>query len=138
MTKELFIKFKNELKKENKWFETCSFCMTKRQEALHTATIQLVGNFPYEWQIEQHQKSIERVQEYDTWTQEEKDSNKEYGLKMIQKYQDRLNKYGTPENEANSRFDSLRDSKAFKKLEDIGVSVELVLEGNVFTARLHW
>lgn len=138
MTKEQFTQFKKEIKKENHWFDTCAFYMTKRQEALHTATIGLVGNFAYERQIEYYRNSIEKVNRYDTWTQEEKERHEKYSLERIANYEKRLAEFSNPENEANHRIEQLKNTNAFKKLEALGVSVELVLMDNVYTARFHY
>ena len=138
MTKKDFEQFKKAIKKENEWFDSCAFYMTKRQEALHTATVALVGNFSFEKCIEYERDSIEKVNSYETWTSEEKKNHENRGLKTIAKYQERLDNFGTPENEAKYRFEQLKNSQAFKKLSDLGVSVELTLEGNLFYARFHY
>ena len=139
ITKKDFEQFKKAIKKEDKWFDTCAFYMTKRQELLHTATVTLVGNFSYESQIKYYKDSIERVDGYDTWTQEEKDKNREYCLNNIQKYEDRLATYGTPEEEAQVRFEQLKNTNAFKKLAAMGVTIELVLDSkDCYSARFHY
>ena len=138
ITKKDFEQFKKEIKKEDKWFDHCSFYMTKRQEALHTATVQLVGNFSFERDIESSKEAIKQVNSYDTWTQEEKDRSNEYYLRRIARYEARLAQFGTPEREAKARFEQLKNTNAFKKLASLGVRVELELIDCVYTARFHY
>lgn len=136
MTKQEFTKFKKEIRKEIEWFNGCPFYMNSRQEALHTATVELVADLPYEGEIEYHKKSIEKVNGYTSWTDEEKARHEAYLLKMIEKYQNRLNQFGTPANEAQYRFQQLKDSKAFQKLN--GVEVELVYENRGYYGRFYY
>ena len=139
ITKKEFEQFKKDIKKEDKWFDTCSFYMTKRQETLHTATVALVCNLSYENQIKHYKDSIAKVNSYDTWTQEEKNHHRDSCLSRISNYEERLAKYHTPENEAKARLEQLKNTNAFKKLASMGVTVELVLDSmNCYIARFHY
>lgn len=125
MTKLEFTQFKKEIRKEIPEFQTHDFYMTKKQEALHTATICVASKISYEREIEYYKEHISSYQgcKYDAYY-------------YINKFQSKLEKYGTPYNYALAMMKEMINSQAFKKLND--VRVEVVEQSNCYYIRLYY
>ena len=104
---------KKELKKESGI--TYGFSMTAKQLNNRTATYCVCNDSPYEEEIKREQKSMERIQSYDSWTAEEKANSCARSEENIAYYRAQLEAYGTKENKVIIELEQLLASKAFKK-----------------------
>jgi hypothetical protein len=100
------------------------FTMTAKQIKNRTATFCICNVIPYEEEIERLQRTMEKVQGYTTWTDEEKARSKERDLQTLAVYEEGLAKYGTKENEAETVTAQIVNSKAFKKFQEEVGAVE--------------
>ena len=110
--------FKKEAKKELSFGINGCCYMTAKQIAARTATIFLTADWEYDKAIAYHLNSIERVNGYNTWTEEEKKHHEEYELRMVEYYKRLQATYSTPGKEAEAKAEEIRNSKAFQKLSD--------------------
>lgn len=122
--------FKKAVQKETGIDLTGCCYMNAKQIANGTATICLVNDIDYDREIARELSSIEKVNGYDTWTNEEKQNHERRSLSAIAFYEARKAEFGTKENEAKVEFDQITGSKAYKVLKEaIGienVALELV------------
>ena len=120
--KSAWNKFKKDVQKETGIDLTGCCYMNAKQIENRTATICLVNDIDYDREIARERRSIEQVNGYETWTDEEKQSHERRSLESIAFYEARKAEYGTKENEAQVEFDQITNSKAYKVLaEAIGI-----------------
>lgn len=93
------------------------FYLNAKQEKNRTATYCVWSTAPYETRITNTLKSIEKVQTYDSWTDEAKENSKQRGLEFIERMKAKIEKYGTPLNQARMELEAIRNSAAFKKFQ---------------------
>ena len=89
------------------------YCKAKQIEN-RTATLLVCNDIPYEDEIASAKAMDERVQSYDTWTDESKARHHSYALDAIARYQARLDKYGTKQGELIAVLHALQGSKSFQ------------------------
>jgi hypothetical protein len=137
--------FKKEAKKEITFDMTGDCYMNKKQIENGTATIVLCNDIEYDTDIAHYKMYIDRVNAYETWTDDEKKRNEEYNLDNIRRIERSKNRYGSKVKEAEIKYSEIVNSPSFKKLvKTIGVSaVEMELarkwEGlNVYQVRIHY
>lgn len=122
--------FKKEVAKEVSFSVSGSCYMNKKQIENRTATILICNDIEYDDEIKYYRASIERVNGYDSWTDEEKKRNEESQLAEISKNEALKAAYGNKACEAREKAAEIQNSKAYGKLvEAIGIShfeVELV------------
>lgn len=123
--KKAFETFKKDLAKETNI--KGGFTMSAKQIKLRTATYLSTSLTPFEDQIARVLRDDERVQGYDTWTDEEKGRHHNEALSTVAWYKERLEKFKTPRNLATYEMCSIVASEAFRKLQDeIGqISVDM-------------
>ena len=118
---------KKEIKKE--LGTTYGFTMNKKQIENRTATACICNNISYEREIAHAYNSIERIQAYDTWTEQEKADNKERNEQLIARYNEKLAQFGTKENEAITSLNQIENTKAYKKfVATMGGDVTMTIE----------
>ena len=137
--------FKKEVKKEVSFDMTGDCYMNKKQIENGTATICLCNDIEYDREIDRVMKRIAKVNDYDSWTAEEKKNSEIRDMEEVRKYETLKATYGTRSNEAVTKFAEITETKAFKKLtEIIGITrteKELVKkwEGlSVYQIRIHY
>lgn len=137
--------FKKETKKEISFDMNGCCYMNAKQIANGTATICLCCDIEYDDEIKHHRNSIEKVNGYDTWTDEEKKRNEAHNMEMIAHYEHLKATYGDRANEAGTKAAEITNSAAFNKLaKAIGIQhfeVEFIKkwEGlNAYQIRIHY
>ena len=119
--KKAWEQMKKEIKKETGIYG--GFTMNQKQIKNRTATYCICNVIPYEEEIAQCKSTDEKVQGYDTWTETEKANSHEHAMNTIKRYQEKLAKYGTKENEAEMVTKEIINSKAFQKFQKaVGVT----------------
>ena len=108
--------FKKEIDKELTFSLKGACYMNAKQIEKRTATIGLCIDLSYEAEIDMFYKSIERVNAYTTWTDEEKKRSEEHNLEWIKLFELKKATYGTKANEAKVKYEAITNSKAFQKL----------------------
>ena len=107
--------FKRELKKELPETERVGFYMSVKQIKNNTATMCLCSTISYEEHIAMAEASIKKVSAYESWTPEEKARNRAYNEERIAHFTERLERYGTMQNECNVVGRQIINSRAFQK-----------------------
>lgn len=137
--------FKKEAKKEISFDLTGRCYMNAKQIESHTATIALCNDIEYDNEIACCVRSIERVNAYTSWTDEEKKNSEERNRESIEQYESLKAAYGTRANEAEVKYTTITESKAYKKMaKAIGIKnadLELVhkWEGlNLYQIRINY
>lgn len=137
--------FKKEIAKEMTFGMTGTCYMNAKQIKNGTATIGLCIDKEYDDEIAWYLNSIERVNAYTTWTDEEKKNSEASSREIIKCYENKKVTYGTPANEAQIKSEAILNSKAFKKLAaTIGIhntELELASIGggiNDYKLRIHY
>lgn len=137
--------FKKEAKKEITFNMTGDCYMNKKQIENGTATITLCNDVEYDADIANYKKTIELVNAYDSWTDDEKKRSEEHNLDMIRRVEYGKNLYGTKASEAKAKYTEIVNSRSFKKLvETIGVrdvEMELVSKWagmSLYQVRIHY
>lgn len=120
--KKAFEQFKKELKKETGIFG--GFVMNRAQIAKGTATKLVCNTISYEKEIEEVVYYDEKVQGYETWTDEEKARRHTRNLERIAYLNGEIEKYGTKTNFANDEVERIVNSKAFQKFSETAGGVK--------------
>ena len=130
--KKAFEIFKKEIAKECGF--NGGFTMSKKQIELRTATFLVNNIISFEEEIKKQQESDERVQGFNSWTDEQKAKHHEYCMDNIRFYEKQKEKWGTKANEFSRKMKMLEESKAFAKLQDtIGeITLSAELKENFF------
>ena len=137
--------FKKEAKKEITFDMTGDCYMNKKQIENGTATITLCNDIEYDADIANYKETIDRVNSYDSWTDDEKKRSEEHNLDMIRRVEYRKNLYGSKIKEAEDKYSEIINSQSFKNLvKAIGVNaveMELVSKWagmSVYQVRIHY
>ena len=132
--------FKKEIAKEVNFDLTGCCYMNAKQIANGTATITLCNDWEYDIEIQHYRNSIEKVNGYDSWSEEEKKRNEEHNLTRIAYYEARKAEYGTKMNEAYKKTEAIANSKAYQKLAaTIGVNdYGVELKSGVYQLRINY
>lgn len=137
--------FKKEVQKEVKFDMTGSCYMNAKQIANGTATILICSDTEYDSEISYQRKNIEKYNNFDNRTDEQKKKHEEEALELIAHYEADKATYGTKANEAEVKSNEIINSEAFKKLtKAINIQhteVEFIKkwEGlNVYQIRIHY
>lgn len=104
------------------------FTMSQKQINNRTATFLICNATAYEDEIRREKETTERVQSYTSWTAEEKARQKEQADKNTAHYLERLERYGTKENEATATLKQLLNSEAFKRFSGNFEKVAAMIE----------
>lgn len=125
--KKAFEQFKKEIKKEAGL--EYGFTMNKKQIEKRTATYTVESSrTTYDENIAVAKMWDERVQSYDSWTDEEKARSHADAMERIEHIKARKEKYGTKANEVKTKAEIIKNSKAFKKFEDTVNKTTLTIE----------
>ena len=124
--KKAFEIFKKEIAKECGF--KGGFTMSKKQIELRTATFLVNNTISFEEEIKKQQESDERVQGFDTWTDEQKAKHHEYCMDNIRFYEKQKAKWGTKANEFSVKMKMLEESKAFANLQQAIGNINLTAE----------
>lgn len=124
--KKAFEQMKKEIKKE--LGISGGFTMNAKQIKNRTATYAICNVIPFEEEIEKLQKTMERIQGYDTWTAEEKERSRQRDMVTMAYYEEELKKYGTKENKAIKVTEQIVNSKAFENFQNEVGKVEWNIE----------
>ena len=115
--------FKKEVQKETNIDLTGCCYMNKKQIENGTATITLVNNIEYNDEIEYQRKSIEKYNNFDNRTDEQKKKHEAECLEVIANFEHRKAAHGTKANEAQTMATQITGSVAFMKLyKAIGIT----------------
>lgn len=90
------------------------FTMSQAQIKKGTATILVCNDIPYEKEIYRLIKADKEVQGYEGWTEKEKIESHERHMADIERKQERLQRYGSKENEFHTKMSAIKSSEAFK------------------------
>ena len=108
--------FKKEIAKEVNFGMTGCCYMNAKQIANGTATICLCCDIEYDVEITRSRATIERVNGYTSWTDEEKKRSEKNSLESIANYENLKATYGNRANEAKTKATEITSTAAFKKL----------------------
>lgn len=108
--------FKKEIAKEMPFSLTGCCYMNAKQIQNGTATIVLCNDIEYDEDIADRLRSIERVNAYTSWTDDEKKRSEASEREAIKYLESTKATYGTKANEAKIKAEAITNSKAFKKL----------------------
>lgn len=108
--------FKREIKKETGIdFSGCCY-MNKKQIENGTATILLCNDVPFEAEVQRLRKTIDTVNGYETWSDDEKKRSVSVCEEEIKRVLSDEERYATKENQANQIAAKVFDSNAFKAM----------------------
>lgn len=122
--------FKKELKKEYKNEEQLhtGFVMNGAQIAKRTATYAAIMDTPFDECIARNNKETAKIMSFETWSDESKQSRKEYYERINAWYESLKQEYGTPRAFAEHLLKMILESKSLEHFADKVGTTSLYIE----------